>query len=108
MDAMNKIKAIVKMPDENVGHMTWISDSLKNLQGIVDGHIEVLTLDNGVVLILNEEGLIRGLPHNINLGPHRNIVGTIIAVGASGEEFADVPIDMPQWKQLLKVWGNEL
>ena len=55
-----KIKCIVKRPDEQFGHVTWISDSLKNLSNTVGGYIETVTLDNGVVLICNEEGSCRG------------------------------------------------
>ena len=37
---------------------------LKTLQGIVQGLIEVITLENGDQIIVNEEGLLLGLPIN--------------------------------------------
>ena len=108
-----KIKCIVKRPDEQFGHVTWISDSLKNLSNTVGGYIETVTLDNGVVLICNEEGRIRNMPYNFTLRRMRGVVtiqnaifGTVIACGADGDEFADIPIDFNEWKSLLCEWGN--
>jgi len=108
-----KIKCIVKRPDEQFGHVTWISDSLKNLQNTVGGYIETVTLDNGVVLICNEEGKLRDMPYNFTLRRMRGVVtiqnaifGTVIACGADGDEFADIPIDFNEWKALLCEWGN--
>ena len=108
-----KIKCIVKRPDEQFGHVTWISDSLKNLSNTVGGYIETVTLDNGVVLICNEEGRIRNMPYNFTLRRMRRVVtiqnaifGTVIACGAEGDQLADIPIDFNEWKSLLCEWGN--
>lgn len=116
-----KIKAIVKRPDEQFGHVTWISDSLKNLQNTVGGYIETVTLDNGVVLICNEEGKLRDMPYNFTLRiPPRvtmfevinelfgqcKFFGTVIACGAEGDQLADIPIDIREWQSLLCEWGN--
>lgn len=96
-----KIKALVKRTDEPIGHMTWISNSLENLQKIVDGHIEVVTIRPGLVLIVNEDGKLRDLPANFRLGGDL-IVGDVIVCGVDDEEFADIPIDMKTWKKALK------
>lgn len=115
-----KIKCIIKRPDEQFGHVTWVSDSLENLQKTVGGYIETVTLDNGVVLIVNEEGRLRNMPYNFTLRflhyfnptdavevrPHQMIFGTVIACGVEGDEFADIPIDFNEWKALLCEWGN--
>ena len=113
-----KIKCIVKRPDEQFGHMTWVSDSLENLQKAVGGYIETVTFDNGVVLICNEEGKLRDMPYNFttrklidsnafcNLYGHFPIFGTVIVCGVDGDEFADIPIDFNEWKSLLCEWGN--
>ena len=115
-----RIKCIIKRPDEQFGHVTWISDSLKNLQNTVGGYIETVTLPNGVVLIVNEEGRLRNIAYNFTLRflhyfnptdavevrPHQMIFGTVIACGAEGDQLADVPIDFNEWKALLCEWGN--
>lgn len=116
-----KIKCIIKRPDEQFGHVAWISDSLKNLQNTVGGYIETVTLDNGVVLICNEEGKLRDMPYNFTLRiPPRatmfevinelfgqcKFFGTVIVCGAEEDQLADVPIDFNEWKALLCEWGN--
>ena len=116
-----KIKCIVKRPDEQFGHVTWVSDSLENLQKTVGGYIETVTLNNGVVLICNEEGRIRDMPYNFTLRtPPQSTMfeaiyelfgqckffGTVIACGVEGDVFADIPIDFNEWKALLCEWGN--
>ena len=114
-----KIKCIIKRPDEQFGHVTWISDALENLQKTVSGYIETVTLDNGVVLICNEDGKLRDMPYNFTvrrmmlngflsglLSLRNPIFGTVIACGAEGDQLADVPIDFNEWKALLCEWGN--
>lgn len=118
---MRKIKVIIKRPDEQFGHTTWVSDSLENLQKTVGGYIETVTLDNGVMLICNEEGKIRDMPYNFTLRiPPRitmfevinelfgqcKFFGTVIACGAEGDQLADIPIDIREWQSLLCEWGN--
>lgn len=99
---MKKIKVIVKRPDEEYGHMTYVSNTLENLQKTVDGYIETVPLPCGVIAIVNEEGKIQGLEPNLRI-PGDTLVGTIIICGTDGEEFADVPIDFKAWKQYIDV-----
>jgi hypothetical protein len=106
---MAKIRAIVKRTDEPVGHVTNISNTLKNLQKIVDGNIETVRITDGCILLCNEEGMILGLPHNLIVGRpplHHSVVGDVVVVGVDGEEFCDCPLDFSTWKWLLKEWGN--
>lgn len=106
---MSKIKAIIKRPDEEFGHMTNISCTLENLQKIVGGHIETVYL-GGLILIVNEEGKLLGLEPNFRLdqGAFADVImGTAIVVGQNGEDFGDCPIVFEAWKILLKLWGNE-
>lgn len=101
---MRKIKAIVKRPDEEFGHMTWISDTLENLQRTVDGYIETVTIEKNCVIICNEEGRLKGLEPNCTICGHE-FVGTIAIVGVDGEEFTDVPMDFKTWKAVF--FGHE-
>lgn len=103
---MNKIKVIIKRPDEDIGHVTWISDTLENLQKTVDGNIEVLPVANNILLICNEDGKNLGLEKNFIIGMVDVVVGTVIVCGMDGEEFSDVPITRRQWQSLLEMWGN--
>ena len=104
-----KIKAIVKRPDEQVGHVCYVSDALENLQKTVGGYIEALQLGDGLFLICNEEGRLKNLEKNFvitNGGFQIQIVGTVLIVGSDGESFSDVPISKTKWQSMLKEWGN--
>lgn len=106
---MEKIRCIVKRPDETYGHVTNISCTLKNLQKTVEGYIETLTIGDGIVIICNEEGKIRELEPNFRIGAGYwtdQIRGTAIIIGVDGDQFCDLPMDFKVWKNLLKVWGN--
>lgn len=100
--AAGKIKVIVKRPDEK-GHVTWMSNSLKALQAAVDGYIEVVKINAGLVVICNEEGLLRGLEPNCRFGGV-DFVGTIIVAGADpGEgDFTDCPMLLTTFRALCE------
>ena len=109
---MRKIKVIVKRPDEKIGHVTYISNTLKNLQKIVGGKIEVVhTGISGLILILDEEGKLKEYQKNFLIGGRMfpdMVVGTAVLCGVSDDDFADVPINMAQWKIALELWGNDI
>ena len=107
------MKVIIKRPCDQFGEEVTIPNTLKALQETVGGYIETVTLDNGVVLICNEEARLRDMPYNFTLRRMRGVVtvqnaifGTVIACGADEDEFADIPIDFNEWKSLLCEWGN--
>ena len=107
------MKVIIKKPCDQFGEEATIPNTLKALQEAVGGYIETVTLDNGVALICNEEARLRDMPYNFTVRRMRGVVtiqnaifGTVIACGADGDEFADIPIDFNEWKALLCEWGN--
>lgn len=107
------MKVIIKRPCDQFGEETTIPNTLKALQEAVGGYIETVTLDNGVVLICNEEGKLRDMPYNFTLRRiygiipiHNPIFGTVIVCGAEEDQFADIPIDFNEWKAMLCEWGN--
>ena len=99
---MKKIRAIVKRTDEEYGHMTHISNTLENLQRTVGGYIEVVKIGKGIIMICNEEGKLKGLPHNMFI-TGESIRGDIIICGENGEEFGDLPesFGMKLWKEFV-------
>lgn len=100
-----KIRAIVKRVDEPIGHVTAISNSLRNLQKTVGGYIETVTFfyeGKPVVVICNEEGRLLGLPYNCTIGGV-DFCGDIIAVGVDGDEFTDLPESISR-----KTWARDM
>ena len=105
---MNKIKVIIKRPDERYGHEATMTNSLEALQRRVEGYIETITLGD-VVILCNEEGKLVPLIQNFKLiqgGVQDIIRGTVIVCGHKDEEFSDCPIDMREWRRMLESWGN--
>lgn len=96
-----KIKIIIKRPDEKVGHSTWISPKLENLQKTVDGFIEYVELDEDLVLIVNEEGRFTQDYNCTIMG--LDIYGTFIMAGRDPENtdhgLKDIPIDFKTYKR---------
>ena len=86
-----------------------IDGSLASLQQLVDGYIECIPLRDDLVLIVNEEGKLRGLAPNFRIGHGVTldiIVGEAIVIGIQGEELVDLPISFKMWKQIMYEWGN--
>lgn len=84
------MRVIRKMPGENY-EMIEIANELSALQKEVGGFIECVPLTRHSCIICNEEGLLYGLPYNVNI--EGNVyVGTILIVGVDGEDFTDVPL----------------
>ena len=104
---MKKIRVIIKRPDELYGHVCNISNSLENLQKTVGGYIETVYLTDDVVVICNEEGLLKNLPYNMKLHD-QELVGTIIVCGIEGDELTDLVISFDEWKYVVDVFNSEL
>lgn len=96
------MKAIIKRPHEPVGRLRRIGNSLEQLQAVIGGYIEAVTIAEDAVIICDEEGLLKGLPYNCNVCGH-DLVGTILVLGVDGDEFCDVPLTLAEWER----WINE-
>ena len=96
---MRKINVLIKEPGKKPRHVN-ISDSLTNLQKTVDGFIETVTIATDLVVICNEEGIIRTLPYNCTICGNK-LHGTIIMCGVNGDEFYDLPTNWDNIKRLF-------
>ena len=97
---MKKIKAFIKEPGKNP-HVSYISDSLENLQKWVGGYIETVTIAQDLIVICNEEGLILDLPFNCQICG-ANFYGTLLFVGSDGEELDDVGMSWQDFKAAFR------
>lgn len=71
-----------------------IDNTLEALQKEVKGYIECLTLAPGrAVMIVNEEGRLRGMTVNLSASAVAgvDIVGPAVVVGIDGDDFCDIP-----------------
>lgn len=104
------IKVIIKRPDEKVGHVTHINNTLDNLQKSVGGYIETVPLGvRDAIIICDENGKNKPYETNFRMGMflQDRVVGTVVICGTDGEDFADVPITLKEWKLILEMWGNK-
>ena len=97
----NKILVVIKEPGQPPRVEPLFENTLEAFQKAVGGYIEAVTVAEDMVLICNEEGRLRGLPFNVEvLGI--GFVGTVIAVGVNGDEFASLKsVHVPHVLRLL-------
>ena len=110
--AGEKVKVIIKRPDEKVGHVTNISTRLENLQKTVEGYIESINIEDDIYILLNEDGKLKLLGGNFWIrkpGFLDYIVGTIIVCRVNKDgDIVDLPDKyLKHWKELLWQWGND-
>lgn len=81
----------------------FVPNELSLFQQLVDGYIETITLRDGLIMIVNEEGKIRDLEPNFYFATiDDDIRGTALFVGADGEEFAEIrPQDLEFLRELF-------
>jgi len=69
----------------------FIPNTLEAMQELVGGYIETVTLEDGLVLVCNEEGRMNGLSPNASITTrygHQSIYGDFFICRGEGEEFA--------------------
>lgn len=82
------MRVIFKEPGKDA-EIRYIENSLEALQSLVGGWIEHVSFIDGVGLIVNEEGKLRGMSPNFEYG-WDVVVGSAIFVGETDEDFADI------------------
>ena len=85
------MKIIFKAPYK-VPEIRYIDGGLETLQKLVGGNIEPISLNNGMVILCDEEGKLKGKEPNIWLERIKDtLVGNVIFIGEDGEDFTDFP-----------------
>lgn len=80
---------ILKIEPDKVPYVKEIKSELRALQDEVQGSIEAVCLEPGVILCCNEEGKFNGMQPNRKL-PGDVIFGPFFVVGAQGEDFVSL------------------
>lgn len=102
-----KINVFIKEPGKTPRNV-WISNTLKSLQFAVGGYIESVTIAENLAVICDEEGRLKFKPYCCDICGV-SFVGTIILVGIDGEEFADVPMNYRECKEMFpRLWEVEV
>ena len=80
---------VIMCPVDRAPYVTWIEDSLENLQRAVGGCIECFTFAKDAAIICNEEGRMMGLPGNKSLFLS-GFRGDCVVCGVDGEIFSSL------------------
>ena len=89
MEKQKNILVVFKEPGKAPYVEPCFPNTMEAFQKAVGGYIETLTLCEDLVLIVNEEGLLQGMPYNCKVCG-MSFVGTIVAAGIAGDEFAGI------------------
>jgi len=95
----NRIKVVFQRPGK-LSEIRTIPNTLEAFQQLVGGYIETLSLPNGFVIVINEEGRLKGLRANI-ICYAGVIVGNVVITKAEGEEFVSLT---PEQIQAARGW----
>lgn len=87
---MEKILCIRKAPGKSP-EIIQVDNTLEALQREVGGYIESVTIATDCAILCDEEGRLKRKPENCRIA-NINFVGTILVVGAKGEEFASLQV----------------
>lgn len=71
---------------EKPGEVLTLEDTLESKQELVEGYIEVVSLGDGIILTLNEDGKNKNLPFNFDM-PGDPIVGTAFFARTRGDDY---------------------
>lgn len=86
--AKDFIRVLVKQPGKPVVE-DLIPNELEIFQRLIGGYIETVMLPQNTVMIVNEEGKLKGLPHNFFYAGD-DIVGTVVFCSQKNDDFTDI------------------
>ena len=99
---MELITVVIKQPTQPP-MIRQIENCLQSLQSAVDGYIESCSIPvDGAVAYCNDEGLLDGLPENIDHPDYGLIVGTIIVTGVD-EDGETISLTDKQVEEAIRV-----
>lgn len=102
---MDWLSVYVKDPGKKLEER-YLKNDLESFQAMVGGHIETVTLTNGIVVICDEEGRLKGRPHSAYLDGI-DFCGRIILAGSEEDEFSDCPLSMAEILKRYPLLGSE-
>lgn len=84
-----------------------VPDTLESMQSLVKGYVQFVPYRDGVELVCNEEGLLRGMPFNRFVGPHA-VHGPFFFTRTDPDEGVSVNLTETDTKLLLEEFALEL
>ena len=85
-DNPEKIKVVAQNPGE-ISRIVTIPNALEALQELVGGYIEPHHICGSLVLVMDEDGRLKGLPENVRCVQYGTIVGPVFITADQDEDF---------------------
>lgn len=82
---MKKMLRVIYKEPGRMAELREIPNTLRGLQGAIHGYIQAVTYKDGLIILCDEEGYIKGLSPNIF-----GICGPVVVCRTKGEDFASV------------------
>ena len=104
---MEELKGLLVRPNKLPEEITF-KNTLETKQELVDGYIEYAYSDDfpDVAFICNEEGKIKGLPYNRDIG-HDIIAGNFIIISSKDDEGEDISLSDRQIEKYKKIFNEK-
>ena len=99
-DTQEKIKVVVQNPGE-ISRIVTIPNTEEAMQELVGGYIEVHHISGSLLLVMDEEGRLKGLPENVRCVQYGTIVGPVFITADKGEDFRSLT---PEEIQTARAW----
>lgn len=96
---MSKIRVFIKHPGKDPFEAE-ISDDLDTLQSYVDGYVRKVNLCKDLAILCDDDGKLKDKAFNFSIG-HHSFVGTVVFIGISDDDFADVPCKFLDFKRMF-------
>lgn len=81
-----KIKIVYQNPGE-ISRIVTIPNTEEAMQELVGGYIEVHHISGSLLLVMDEEGRLKGLPENVRCVQYGTIVGPVFITADKDEDF---------------------
>ena len=95
-----KIKVVVQNPGE-LSRIVTIPNTLEAMQELVGGYIEPHHICGSLVLVMDEDGRLKGLPETIRCVQYGTIVGPVFITADKDEDFRSLT---PEEIQTARAW----
>ena len=99
-DSGEKIKVVVQNPGE-LSRIVAVPNTLEALQELVGGYIEPHHICGSLVLVMDEDGRLKGLPENVRCVQYGTIVGPVFITADKDEDFRSLT---PEEIQTARAW----
>lgn len=97
----DRIYVMIKEPGDSSWERREVDNDLKAFQALVGGRIQTVQVSPTLVMLVNEEGVLQELEHNLYVCGHW-LRGTVVAVGVDGDSFTNCPLVSP-WQMRIAI-----